>query len=324
MAVETYSHVMHIVSSVSGTLRAGVDADGRAARVAARGHALGRAEDPRDADHRRARARQARPVRRRGRLPLLHRRPRHLHLHPLGAREGRRAHIQAGGGIVADSDAGLRGARDGGQGGRRDGGDRAGLRAGGVGHDERPGRRQLRLASPTTSSSTWASSGRRSRWCATTPRASTSCSSARPTAVDRLARARARRTRPGCRWTRSGASPRPACRCWASASATRRWRRRSAARVVRGEPVHGKTAEVEHDGRTIFDGPREPARGRPLPLAGRRPRRCPTELEVSARGGGVIMGIRHRELPVEGVQFHPESVLTPHGKRCCGTSSRER
>jgi anthranilate/para-aminobenzoate synthase component II len=40
----------------------------------------------------------------------------------------------------------------------------------------------------------------------------------------------------------------------------------------------------------------------------------PDELEVSARSGGVIMGLRHRELPLEGVQFHPESVLTPHGK----------
>ena len=93
MAVETYSHVMHIVSSVSGTLARGRDADGRAARVAARGHAVGRAQDPRDADHRRARAGRPRPLRRRGGLPLLHGRPRHLHLHPLGAREGRaRAH----------------------------------------------------------------------------------------------------------------------------------------------------------------------------------------------------------------------------------------
>ena len=52
-------------------------------------------------------------------------------------------------------------------------------------------------------------------------------------------------------------------------------------RVVVGEPVHGKDAEVEHDGRTIFDGTSRPAARRPLPLAGRRPR-LPDELELSA------------------------------------------
>ena len=84
--------------------------------------------------------------------------------------------------------------------------------------------------------------------------------------------------------------------------------------VVRGEPVHGKTAEAEHDGRTIFAGLESPL------VVGRYHSlvvdpELPGELEVSARSGDVIMGLRHRELPVEGVQFHPESVLTPHGKR---------
>jgi anthranilate synthase/aminodeoxychorismate synthase-like glutamine amidotransferase len=85
-------------------------------------------------------------------------------------------------------------------------------------------------------------------------------------------------------------------------------------RVVRGEPVHGKTAEAEHDGRTIFTGLESPL------VVGRYhslvvdPEDLPGELEVSARSGDVIMGLRHRELPLEGVQFHPESVLTPHGK----------
>jgi anthranilate synthase/aminodeoxychorismate synthase-like glutamine amidotransferase len=84
--------------------------------------------------------------------------------------------------------------------------------------------------------------------------------------------------------------------------------------TIQGEPVHGKDAEVEHDGRTIFSG-------LPSPLVAGRyhslvadPETVPDELEVSARFGDVIMGARHRQLPAEGVQFHPESVLTPQGK----------
>jgi anthranilate synthase/aminodeoxychorismate synthase-like glutamine amidotransferase len=84
-------------------------------------------------------------------------------------------------------------------------------------------------------------------------------------------------------------------------------------RVVRGEPVHGKTAEVEHDGRTIFHG-----LGSPL-VCGRYHSLVvdpdlPDGLELSARSGETVMAIRHRELPAEGVQFHPESILTGEGK----------
>ena len=85
-------------------------------------------------------------------------------------------------------------------------------------------------------------------------------------------------------------------------------------RVVRGEPVHGKTAQVEHDGKTIFAGLDSPI------TAGRYHSLIvdpdlPSTLVPSARSGEVLMGLRHRDLPVEGVQFHPESVLTPDGKR---------
>lgn len=83
--------------------------------------------------------------------------------------------------------------------------------------------------------------------------------------------------------------------------------------------MHGKTSEVEHDGRTIFAGIA------PVMTCTRyhslvvRPEGLPAELEISARTqdpeGEVIMGLRHRELPIEGVQFHPESVLTQHGKQ---------
>jgi anthranilate synthase component 2 len=91
-------------------------------------------------------------------------------------------------------------------------------------------------------------------------------------------------------------------------------------KVVRAATLmHGKTSEVEHDGKTIFEG---------IPSAMTCTRYhslivaedgLPDELEVSARtagpdGGTTIMALRHRELPIEGVQFHPESVLTTHGK----------
>jgi anthranilate synthase/aminodeoxychorismate synthase-like glutamine amidotransferase len=82
--------------------------------------------------------------------------------------------------------------------------------------------------------------------------------------------------------------------------------------VVRGEPVHGKAAEVAHDGRTVFAGlasPFEVGRYHSLVVDPD----LPPELERTASYGDVVMGIRHRELPVEGVQFHPESVLTGDG-----------
>jgi anthranilate synthase/aminodeoxychorismate synthase-like glutamine amidotransferase len=84
--------------------------------------------------------------------------------------------------------------------------------------------------------------------------------------------------------------------------------------------MHGKTSEVEHDGRTIFRGVKSPmtaTRYHSLIVAEEG---LPAELEISAHardqaGGRVIMGLRHRQFPVEGVQFHPESVLTSEGKR---------
>jgi anthranilate synthase/aminodeoxychorismate synthase-like glutamine amidotransferase len=84
--------------------------------------------------------------------------------------------------------------------------------------------------------------------------------------------------------------------------------------VIRHEPVHGKTTVIEHDGRALFAG-------LPSPLTVGRyhslvvdPDSLPDVLEPTASGGGVLMGVRHRRLPAEGVQFHPESVLTDDGK----------
>ncbi len=96
------------------------------------------------------------------------------------------------------------------------------------------------------------------------------------------------------------------------------------AKIVRASYLmHGKTSQMEHDGRTIF-------RGLPSPLTATRyhslvvaEESLPRDLEVSARareadGSPVIMGLRHRQFPVEGVQFHPESVLTAEGKKLIG------
>jgi anthranilate synthase/aminodeoxychorismate synthase-like glutamine amidotransferase len=88
-------------------------------------------------------------------------------------------------------------------------------------------------------------------------------------------------------------------------------------RVIRApELMHGKASEVHHDGKTIFRGLGEPF------LAGRyhslivEKDSLPSSLEISAStGDGIIMGLRHRELKVEGVQFHPESILTSEGKQ---------
>jgi anthranilate synthase/aminodeoxychorismate synthase-like glutamine amidotransferase len=78
-------------------------------------------------------------------------------------------------------------------------------------------------------------------------------------------------------------------------------------------PVHGKATSIEHDGRTIFEGLSSPLKvGRYHSLV--VDAELPDCLEQTARGDGVVMGVRHRELPAEGVQFHPESVLTEQGR----------
>jgi len=80
--------------------------------------------------------------------------------------------------------------------------------------------------------------------------------------------------------------------------------------------MHGKASYVRHDGRGLFEGvPQSFAAGRYHSLIAER-ERLPAELEVTAwTEEGEIMGVRHRGLGIEGVQFHPESVLTPEGPR---------
>jgi anthranilate synthase/aminodeoxychorismate synthase-like glutamine amidotransferase len=89
------------------------------------------------------------------------------------------------------------------------------------------------------------------------------------------------------------------------------------AEVVRApSPIHGKTSTIEHDAKGVFAGVS------PSFQAGRyhslvvEARTLPSELEVAARtADGLVMGLRHRTLPIHGVQFHPESVLTNEGRR---------
>ncbi len=90
--------------------------------------------------------------------------------------------------------------------------------------------------------------------------------------------------------------------------------------VVRAKNLmHGKTSMVEHDGRTIFQNVPSPMQATRYHSLIVKEATLPKELEISAYtrdadGNRVIMGLRHRQFPVEGVQFHPESVLTTHGK----------
>jgi anthranilate synthase/aminodeoxychorismate synthase-like glutamine amidotransferase len=84
-------------------------------------------------------------------------------------------------------------------------------------------------------------------------------------------------------------------------------------RTIRGEPIHGKDAEIDHDGQGVLRGLDTPLRaGRYHSLVADP--ELPAELKLSATLDEVVMGVRHRELPAEGVQFHPESVLTPRGR----------
>ncbi len=91
-------------------------------------------------------------------------------------------------------------------------------------------------------------------------------------------------------------------------------------RIVRARSImHGKISQIEHDGRGLF-------RGLPQPFEATRyhslvieESSLPACLEITARtADGEIMGVRHRELPIEGVQFHPESIMTGQGKAMLG------
>ena len=92
-------------------------------------------------------------------------------------------------------------------------------------------------------------------------------------------------------------------------------------KVVRAPHLmHGKTSEVQHDGKTVFSGLRSPMTATRYHSLIVEEKNLPDELEVTAwttekDGSRTIMGLRHRKFPIEGVQFHPESVLTAEGKK---------
>jgi anthranilate synthase/aminodeoxychorismate synthase-like glutamine amidotransferase len=97
-------------------------------------------------------------------------------------------------------------------------------------------------------------------------------------------------------------------------------------RIVSAERLmHGKTSMAKHDGETIYQGLSQPFEvGRYHSLCAEH-ESLPTELELTAETDrGEIMGVRHRQLPLEGVQFHPESVLTPEGDRLMANFMRIR
>jgi len=88
-------------------------------------------------------------------------------------------------------------------------------------------------------------------------------------------------------------------------------------RIVRARTImHGKTSQVFHDGRGVFAGLEDPLEATRYHSLVIDPTAVPDVLEVTARtGDGEIMGVRHRALPLHGIQFHPESILTRAGKR---------
>ena len=82
-----------------------------------------------------------------------------------------------------------------------------------------------------------------------------------------------------------------------------------------GEIRHGKLSPIAHDGKGVFAGVPTPVQGIRYHSLSIQPETVPDELEVTAHSdSGVIMGVRHRRYAIEGIQFHPESIMTEHGK----------
>ena len=342
MEVERYSHVLHLVSHVEARLRPELDALDALRSVFPAGTLSGRAEGPRDAAHRRRGGRAARAVRRRRRLSRLRRQPRHRHHDPQRRAQGRpgpRPHRRrassparsrsassrrpstrpppcAGRSSIA---AGVPGRAVGRRRWRR----RRGRRRVSPAREPRrdPRRRQLRQLHVQPRPGAPGGGRRRPR---------------RPQRRDRPRRRRgprrrprrtpprdrrsrpdpATRTTPASRSRPSRWRPTARSRSSASASGCSRWRPAFGATIVRAPTlVHGEASEVTHDGAGLLEGMPPSFYGGPLPLARGRPGdpAARAHRHRDERADRVVMGIRHVSLPLEGVQFHPESVLTPDG-----------
>ena len=249
-----------------------------------------------------------------------------IHIRTLVVKDGV-AHVQAGGGTVADARPDYEYDESVAKSNARAARDRAGVRAGGLA--EREPMRVLvidnydsftynlvqylgELGAEVEVVRNDRVDRRRARW-----RAAPTASSCRPD--------RARPTRRGSRWRSMRRCPRRACRPSACASATRRSHRRSAARVARCAPVHGKTTTIEHDGKDDLRRAAAPAStaGRYHSLVVDRAT-LPDCLEGRARRRRRADGRAPPRAAAEGVQFHPESVLTEHGQSCSQLPARAR
>ena len=339
MEVERYSHVLHLVSHVEGRLRPELDALDALRAVFPAGTLSRRPEGPRDAADRRGRGRAARAVRRRRRLPRLRRQPRHGDHHPQrraadgpGPRPHRRRHRRrqrareefeetehkaAAMRRAIELAAGVPERR---AGGRRPTRAPTTRPADGAGARD-PRHRQLRLLHVQPRAGARRPPARRSASCATTrstaPASRRSPTTRRPTCAGSSSRPdRATPTTPACRSTPIEVAAEREIPLLGVCLGMQSMAAAFGASIVRAPTlVHGEASEVTHDGAGLLEGmPPSFMAARYHSLAV-DPATLPPELRVTAMSevDGVVMGIRHVALPLEGVQFHPESVLTPRG-----------
>ena len=338
MEVERYSHVLHLVSHVEARLKPELDAARRAALGVPGRHAQRRAQDPRHAAHRRRRGRAAGAVRWGRGLPRLRRQPRHRDHDPERRAQGRAGARPHGGRHRRQERAGVRVRGDRAQGRGAPPGDRARGRVRDAARSPRarptrrhphprrgpppddPRHRQLRLVHvqprPGPAGRGRGRAGGPQRR-ADPRRRRGDRRGRRPGPARDRDLARARRPRP-CRRVRRRREGRGGAGipllgvCLGMQSMGTAY----GASIVRAPTlVHGEASEIVHDGTGLLEGMPETfpaARYHSLMVD---PATLPPDLYVSATSpeDGVVMGLRHRSLPIEGVQFHPESVLTPDG-----------